>query len=70
MSGALDGRTYPESARELIKHFSRGSHLIVENGGHNLFEASPLIKDVVIAWFKGEAPQISTLTLAPPQFPH
>ena len=36
MSGTLDGRTYPESARELIKHFSGGSHLIVENGGHNV----------------------------------
>jgi pimeloyl-ACP methyl ester carboxylesterase len=70
MSGTLDGRTYPESARELIRHFTRGSHLIVENGGHNLFEASPLIKDVVVAWFRGEAPKVSTLTLAPPQFPH
>jgi pimeloyl-ACP methyl ester carboxylesterase len=69
MSGTLDGRTYPESARELIKHFSEGSHLIVENGGHNLFEASPLIKDVVVAWFRGEAPRNSTLKLAPPQFP-
>jgi hypothetical protein len=44
--------------------------LIVENGGHNLFEASPLIKDVVMAWFRGEAPRMSTLRLAPPQFPH
>lgn len=70
MSGTLDGRTYPESARELIKHFRRGSHLIVGNGGHNLFEASPLIKDVVLAWFQGEAPQTSTLTLPAPQFPH
>jgi pimeloyl-ACP methyl ester carboxylesterase len=70
MSGTLDGRTYPESAHELIKRFSRGSHLIVENGGHNLFEASPLIKDVVVAWFRGEAPQMATMTLAPPQFPH
>jgi pimeloyl-ACP methyl ester carboxylesterase len=70
MSGTLDGRTYPESARELIKRFSKGSHLIVENGGHNLFEASPLVKDVVVAWFKGEAPKVATLTLAPPQFPH
>ena len=70
MSGTLDGRTYPESARELIKKFRRGSHLIVEHGGHNLFEASPLIKDVVVAWFKGEAPKVATLTLAPPQFRH
>ncbi len=70
MSGTLDGRTYPESARELIKQFSRGSHLIVENGGHNLFEASPLIKDVVVAWFRGEAPEMAALELAPPQFPH
>jgi pimeloyl-ACP methyl ester carboxylesterase len=70
MSGTLDGRTYPESARELIENFSKGAHLIVENGGHNLFEASPLIKDVVVAWFRGEAPRSATLALPPPQFPH
>jgi pimeloyl-ACP methyl ester carboxylesterase len=70
MSGTLDGRTYPESARELIRQFSRGSHLVVENGGHNLFEASPVIKDVVVAWFKGMAPEVATIRLAPPQFPH
>ena len=68
MSGTLDGRTYPESARELIRNFSSGSLLIVENGGHNLFEASPLIRDVVVAWFKGEPPRESVLELAPPQF--
>jgi hypothetical protein len=50
--------------------FSRGTHLIVEHGGHNLFEASPLIKDVVVAWFRGEAPKVATLTLPRPQFPH
>jgi pimeloyl-ACP methyl ester carboxylesterase len=70
MSGTLDGRTYPESARELIKKFKSGSHLIVDNGGHNLFEASPLIKDVVVAWFRGDAPKAARLTLAPPQFPY
>ena len=70
MSGTLDGRTYPESAHELIRNFSKGSHLIVENGGHNLFEASPLIKDVVVGWFNGQAPQKGTLTLSPPQFSH
>jgi hypothetical protein len=32
MSGTLNGRTYPESARELIKRFSKGSHLIVVVG--------------------------------------
>jgi pimeloyl-ACP methyl ester carboxylesterase len=68
MSGTLDGRTYPESARDLIKSFSKGSQLIVENGGHNLFEASPLIKNVVVAWFKGDPPRIGSLTLPPPQF--
>jgi pimeloyl-ACP methyl ester carboxylesterase len=67
LSGTLDGRTYPESARELIKRFRRGHQLIVENGGHNLFEASPLIKDVVVAWFRGEAPASAVLTLPPPE---
>jgi len=70
LSGTLDGRTYPESARAIIQRFRHGHHLIVENGGHNLFEASPLIKDVVVAWFRGEAPAISTLKLPPPDFPY
>ena len=70
MSGTLDGRTYPESAHDLIGRFRNGSHLVVENGGHNLFEASPLIKDVVVAWFRGDPPNVSKLTLTPPIFPH
>jgi pimeloyl-ACP methyl ester carboxylesterase len=69
LSGTLDGRTYPESARELIRRFRNGAHLIVENGGHNLFEASPLIKDVVVAWFQGRAPEAPTLVLPAPEFP-
>jgi pimeloyl-ACP methyl ester carboxylesterase len=69
LSGTLDGRTYPESARDIIKRFRNGHQLIVENGGHNLFEASPLIKDIVVDWFRARVPQPLLLTLPPPEFP-
>jgi pimeloyl-ACP methyl ester carboxylesterase len=69
LSGTLDGRTYPESARQIASGFRNGRHVIVENGGHNLFEASPLIKDLIVRWFRGDSPRESTLTLPPPDFP-
>lgn len=68
LSGTLDGRTYPESAREIAARFANGAHVIVENGGHNLFEASPLIREVIVAYMKGEKPKSTTLTLPPPEF--
>jgi len=68
LSGTLDGRTYPESAREIAARFANGTHIIVENGGHNLFEASPLIRDMIVAYMKGQEPVSTTLTLDPPKF--
>jgi pimeloyl-ACP methyl ester carboxylesterase len=68
LSGTLDGRTYPESAREIATRFPNGTHVVVENGGHNLFEASPLIKDMIVAYMKGRKPASHTLTLDPPKF--
>ena len=68
LSGTLDGRTYPESAREIAARFAKSTHVIVENGGHNLFEASPLVGERVVAHMKGEKPGSTTLALPPPKF--
>lgn len=67
LSGTVDGRTYPESAREIAGRFANGTHVIVENGGHNLFEASPLIGEMIVAYMKGEKPRSATLALPPPK---
>jgi len=67
ISGTLDGRTYvPEAATEL-RGLGHGQHLIVENGGHNIFEAAPRIGEAVVAYFAG-APVPAVIELAPPRF--
>ncbi len=67
ISGTLDGRTNVREAREEIRGFSRGTHLIVENGGHNIYEADKRVADAVVRFFKGESVP-TTLRLEPPVF--
>ena len=66
ISGTLDGRTYPNEAATTAKDFANGARLIVENGGHNIYEADPRIGEAVVAWFKGE-PAPATIHFAPPK---
>lgn len=54
LSGTLDGRTYPESAAETASMFRNGTHLLVENAGHNLFMVSPEVTDTIVSFLKGE----------------
>lgn len=65
ISGTLDGRTYPDEAREETKGFANRRRLIVENGGHNIYEADKRIADAVVAFFKGEATP-EAIAFAPP----
>lgn len=67
ISGTLDGRTYPAEARATIAGFSAGQHLIVENGGHNIYEADPRIGEAVAAWFRAE-PVPALIRFDPPKF--
>ncbi len=65
ISGTLDGRTYPAEAAATVAGFSNGARLIVENGGHNIYEADPRIGEAVAAWFRGEGAPAS-IRLEPP----
>lgn len=67
ISATLDGRTYPDEATEAIEGFSNKRRLIVENGGHNIYEADPRIADAVLAFFKG-APTPDRILMPPPKF--
>lgn len=67
ISGTLDGRTYVSEAKEALKQLSNGKHLIVENGGHNIYEADPRVAEAVVAWFNGESVP-ATITFEPPVF--
>jgi pimeloyl-ACP methyl ester carboxylesterase len=68
ISGTLDGRTYPEEAEQEIKGFRNRSRLIVENGGHNIYEADQRVADAVLAYFKGQ-PTPERIVMAPPKIP-
>jgi pimeloyl-ACP methyl ester carboxylesterase len=67
ISATLDGRTYPDEGNEEIKGFSNRRRLIVDNGGHNIYEADPRIAAAVLAFFKGE-PTPERIVMAPPKF--
>lgn len=66
ISATLDGRTYPDEAGEETKGFSKRRRLIVENGGHNIYEAHKRVADAVVAFFKGEATP-EHIAMAPPK---
>jgi hypothetical protein len=67
ISATLDGRTYPDEGNEEIKGFSNKRRLIVENGGHNIYEADQRVADAVLAFFKGQ-PTPERIVMAPPKF--
>jgi pimeloyl-ACP methyl ester carboxylesterase len=66
LSGTLDGRTYPDSAAAIASGFRNATRLIVENGGHNLFEAAPEIADAIMTYMRTGAVETSTIHLPPP----
>ncbi len=67
ISGTLDGRTSPTEAREEITGLHNATHLIVENGGHNIFEADTRVADAVVAFFRGgQVPTV--IRMDPPRF--
>ncbi|MEL6636177.1 MAG: alpha/beta hydrolase [Bacteroidota bacterium] len=68
LSGSLDGRTYLQSGRELAEQFQRGRHVIIENAGHDLYMASPLVGDLVLRFFQGEEVKVKRLVLDPVPF--
>ena len=68
ISATLDGRTYPDEATEELEGFANKRRLIVENGGHNIYEADQRVADAVLAFFKDQ-PTPERITLVPPRFP-
>lgn len=68
LSGSLDGRTYPEAARNIAKSFKKGKHIIIDNAGHNLYMTDPLISDLVLNFFKGEKIGVTEIKLEPTRF--
>jgi pimeloyl-ACP methyl ester carboxylesterase len=53
-TGTLDGRTFPESAKEATSGLSQKQAVTVINGGHNLFMLSPEVTHTIQAFMRGE----------------
>ncbi|RYE64762.1 MAG: alpha/beta hydrolase [Oxalobacteraceae bacterium] len=68
IAGSLDGRTPLAEQAEVARQFQNKSQLVVENVGHNLFEAHPEVQNELVRFFRREAPKNETLRLPPPTF--
>jgi pimeloyl-ACP methyl ester carboxylesterase len=69
LTGTLDGRTYPEGAREAISGFTNGTQVMVTNGGHNVFMQDPKISEIILSYMRGQTVP-TKVTLPLPDFPH
>jgi len=68
VAGSLDGRTPLEEQAEVIDQFTNRTELMVENAGHNVFEAHPGVQTHLVRFFAEETVGDATLTLPPPTF--
>lgn len=68
IAGSLDGRTVLAEQEEVAAQFQRKTRVLVENAGHNVFEAHPDVQPLLVRFFRGEAVADTRLTLPPPKF--
>ncbi|MFN0182131.1 MAG: alpha/beta hydrolase [Gemmatimonadales bacterium] len=68
LSGTLDGRTYPEAAREVAANFSRPTVVSFENGGHNTILVWPEAQQLIKRFLGGEAVASTTMTMPAPRW--
>ena len=68
VAGSLDGRTCLEEQAEVAAQFQNRSQVLVENAGHNVFEAHPQVQELIVRFFKGEVVADTKLTVPPPRF--
>lgn len=68
VKGSLDGRTPLEEQAEVITQFRNRAQVMVENAGHNVFEAHPEVQALLVKFFREEALGDATLTLPPLTF--
>jgi pimeloyl-ACP methyl ester carboxylesterase len=68
VAGSLDGRTPLAEQDVVAAQFQHKSRVIVENAGHNVFEAHPDVQGLLVRFFRGEAVADTRLSLPPPKF--
>lgn len=68
LSGSLDGRTYLKDGKAIAQKFQNGQHVIIEHAGHDLYMQSPVIGDMVLAFFQGQPLNLDRIVLKPTVF--
>ena len=68
VAGSLDGRTPLAEQEEVAAQFRRKRRVIVENAGHNVFEAHPDVQSLLVQFFRGDPVADTKLVLPPPKF--
>lgn len=69
VAGTLDGRTPLAEQAEVAAQFRNRSRILVENAGHNVFEAHPDVTPALARFFRGDpSPEDARLVLPPPAF--
>lgn len=67
-SGTMDGRTYLKSGFEIASYFKEGRHIVVENGGHDIYEQSKEVADEVFDFFAGKQSDKNKIYIQPIPF--
>ncbi len=67
-SGTLDGRTFIPSAKELIKGFKNGTHVIIDGAGHDMFMSTPDVERLMLDFFNGKKVKAQRLVIPVPAF--
>ncbi|WP_350284401.1 alpha/beta fold hydrolase [uncultured Croceitalea sp.] len=60
-SGTLDGRTYLESATNIVADFKNATHITVDGAGHDLYTSSPEIIELMKSFLSGEMVKSKTI---------
>ncbi len=68
VAGSLDGRTVLAEQAEVAAQFHNRSQVLVENAGHNVFEAHPEVQTLLVRFFRGETIPDTRLAIPPPTF--
>ena len=68
VAGSLDGRTPLEEQAEVIAQFQNKTQVLVENAGHNVFEAHPQVQTLLVRFFGEKAVSDTRLSLPVPTF--
>jgi pimeloyl-ACP methyl ester carboxylesterase len=66
-SSTMDGRTFLPSAKRIVANFPNVKHIIIENAGHDMFESSPKVKELIVRYMRGESVE-NSIALPPVKF--